>query len=63
MLVYIVLFLVRSNVCMDFDTVIVKVQISLEYIVSVKYRPYQDLCKVQPFLFNIAKTHLTRKEA
>ena len=37
MLVYVVLFLVRSNVCMNFDTVIVKVQISLEYIVSVKY--------------------------
>ena len=55
MLVCVVLFLVRSNVCMDFDTVIVKVQISLEYIVSVKYLPYQDLFKVQPFLFDIAK--------
>ena len=63
MLVYVVLFLVRSNVCMNFDTVIVKVQISLEYIVSDKYPPYQDLCKVQRFLFDIAKTHLTRKEA
>ena len=63
MLVYVVLFLVRSNVCMTFDTVIVKVQISLEYVVSDKYPKYQDLCKVQPFLFDIAKTHLTRKEA
>ena len=55
MLVYVVLFLVRSNVCMNFDTVIVKVQISLEYIVFVKYPPYKDLCKVQFFLFDIAK--------